>query len=999
MRKSVLSTVNRLSPAAWLLCLAVFAFQGLKADEHVYPDSWGAAGFSLENQSSQSVVLNYSVDRFIIGSHEIDGQPMHFIQLPGHFLPSREGAPNLPGNGRFIAIPQGAVASYKVLSYRTETFTGIELEPAPRIPWETETGPLVYRKDEEIYSRNRFYPEQPVMLSEPDVIRGVDVVMLGITPFHYNPVTLELVLYRDIRIEISFEGGNGHFGEDRLRSRWFDPILSDALLNWSSLPEMDYSRMYQPSDTPDWEYIIITPNDPVYISWADSIKVFRTLQGIRSGVVTTTEAGGNTTSAIESYLNNAYNTWAIPPVAVLLLGDYGTSGNTVVSPIWDNYCASDNIYADVTGNSMPDIVLARMTAQNATHVQTMVTKFLNYERNPPTNPGFYDNPITALGWQTERWFQICAETCGGFWKHEMGKTPARINAIYSGSPGSTWSTATNTSTVVNYFGPNGLGYIPATPAELGGWTGGNASLINNAINSGCFMLLHRDHGGTSGWGEPAYSSSDINGLHNTDLTYVWSVNCLTGKYNYSSEVFAEKFHRYTYNGANSGALGIVAASEVSYSFVNDTYVWGAWDNMWPDFMPGYGTTPDSRGVLPAFANAAGKYFLQQSSWPYNTSNKEVTYNLFHHHGDAFSTVYCVMPQNLTVVHNPILYAGVTSFDIQANDGSFIALTVNGEIIGTAEGTGAPVTILIPGQTPPDQVLVTVTLQNYFRYTALVDVIPPTGPYVVRKSYTINDVTGGNGDGLMDYGETNLLTLEVENVGVQAANNVTVTLSTTDTYITITDGTEFYGTIPAGGSLSVTDGFAYDVANNLPDGHVASFEVSATDGTNTWVSYFFIPGHAPVLEFVDYTLADPNGNNNGKWDPGETVQITIEVENSGSSEAFNVAGVLSESDPYITVTISQGSYGNMSGGATAMATFTAQAAANTPAGHMASFDFDITADLGITGSGTFGIVVGQVPVLVLNLDPTPSSGMAMQTAIQTLDVGVEYTTTFPSDLNL
>ena len=30
-------------------------------------------------------------------------------------------------------------------------------------------------------------------------------------------------------------------------------------------------------------------------------------------------------------------------------------------------------------------------------------------------------------------------------------------------------------------------------------------------------------------------------------------------------------------------LGITAASEVSYSFVNDTYVWGLMDNMWTRF--------------------------------------------------------------------------------------------------------------------------------------------------------------------------------------------------------------------------------------------------------------------------------------------------------------------------------------------------------------------------------------------------------------------------------
>ncbi|MCK4638461.1 MAG: hypothetical protein KAT33_03485, partial [Bacteroidales bacterium] len=407
--------------------------------------------------------------------------------------------------------------------------------------------------------------------------------------------------------------------------------------------------------------IIIVPDDPVFISWADSLKQWRINQGIRTGVVTTTEIGGNTSTAIENYIDNAYNTWDVKPVAVLLIGDYGTSGNTIISPTWNSTCVSDHIYADVNGNNMADVILARMTAQNEGHLETMVGKILYYERNPPTNPDFYDHPITALGWQTSRWFQICSESVGGFLKNIHGKDPVRINAIYSGNPNvDPWSTATNTSIVVNYFGPDGLGYIPATPAELGGWTGGNATAVNNAINSGAFILQHRDHGGLTGWGEPDYSISDLSGLSNDDLVFVFSINCLTGKFNASSECFAEAFHRH-----QQGALGIIAASETSYSFVNDTYVWGMYDNMWPEFMPDFTTTPDSRGVLPAFGNAAGKYFLEQSNWPYNTGSKMVTYYLFHHHGGAFSTVYSEIPQNLTVTHDNVLLAGLDFFTVTA----------------------------------------------------------------------------------------------------------------------------------------------------------------------------------------------------------------------------------------------------------------------------------------------------------------------------------------------
>ena len=717
----------------------VFASQVIQ-----YDDSWSNAGFSLEQRNNSSVSVNYSIKEFSLNDIRINGEDLVNLLLPDVMLQNDEGMPNLPGNGHYIAIPQGSTAALRILNSRTETFYNVEVAPAPRIPLDTDDSPLEYSRNQNIYMKDAFYPVSPVTLGKQTQMRGVDVVMLGITPFQYNPVTKELIVYRDLQVEVEFVGGNGYFGADNLRSRWWDPILNDNILNHESLPVIDYTTRNRTREGAD--YLIICPDDATFLAWADSIKVFRTQQGISTVIKTTAEVGGNTISAIEGYIDDIMDPstgWDPAPAAILLLGDYGTTGNSVVSPIWNNYCVSDNIYADVSGNSMPDVVLARMTAQNADQLETMVTKFLNYERNPPTSPDFYDHPITALGWQTERWFQICSEAVGGYFLNAQGKDPVRINAVYQGNPSTTWSTATNTATVVNKFGPNDLGYIPATPAELGGWTGGNATLVNNAINDGAFLLQHRDHGSTTGWGEPAYYSSSINGLTNTDLTFVFSINCLTGKYNLAGECFAEKFHRYTYNGENSGCFGIIAASEISYSFVNDTYVWGMFDNMWPDFLPTYNSTPVERGVLPAFGNAAGKYFLQASSWPYNTNNKAVTYALFHHHGDAFTTIYSEVPQDLTVIHDAVLLSGLTSFTVTADADALIALSVEGEIIGLAEGTGSPVDITIEPQVPPINVDLVITKQNYYRYSSEVDVIdplPPDSPANVTISITGSNLT-------------------------------------------------------------------------------------------------------------------------------------------------------------------------------------------------------------------------------------------------------------------
>nr|NQU92215.1 hypothetical protein [Bacteroidota bacterium] len=786
-----------------------------------------------------------------------------------------------------------------------------------------------------------------------------------VTPFQYNPVTKELIVYRDVKVEIIFEGGTGEFGTDRLRSRWFDPILQDALINYASLPVIDYNKRLHGNmngrDDVGYEYLIVIPTNPEYAQWADTIKAFRQKQGIITGIVTLTEIGGNTPTILENYFNNAYNTWDIPPVAVLLMADYGTStANSITSPIWDNYCASDNIFADVTNNDMPDIIFARMTAQNATHLETMVTKFTNYEMDPPTSQDFYDKPITALGWQTERWFQLCSETVGGFWRSQ-GRDPVRVNAVYQGSPGSIWSSATNTSTVVNYFGPNGLGYIPATPAELGGWTGGTATMVNNAINSGSFMLQHRDHGYEQGWGEPSYSSSNISSLTNNsdnELVYVFSVNCLTGKYNMGGECFAEKFHRYKYNGENAGCLGILAASEVSYSFVNDVYVWGMYDNMWPEFMPEYGMPVEERGILPAFGNAAGKYFLQQSSWPYNTNNKEVTYNLFHHHGDAFTTVYSEVPMDLTVNNNPVLYSGETTYSVTADVGSFIALTVNGEIIGTAEGTGFPVIIDIEAQLPPNMMLVTVTKQNYYRYETNVEIIPPSGPYVVFEACVLDDFAGGNGNGMMDFSEDILFDVTLKNVGVEVAANVEATLSTGNEYITITNAVADFGNIDPNASLTLNGAFEIEVADNIPDDLTVSFEVSASDGTDSWVSSFTLKSHAPNLEVGSISVSDPSGNNNGNLDPGETADIMFETSNTGSSIAFMVMTNLASSSPFITLNSTSYDLENLEIGESKQATFNVTVSPAAPIGSTADFIYEVVCG-GYEVEAMIGIKIGLI----------------------------------------
>lgn len=831
-----------------IVALALLLAVPALAADYQYQGLWAKPGLSLQSSTPQGVELTYSLDRLGLEDVEINGEALQAVSISALVLPNQAGAPDVPSISRWVAVPQGARARVEVVSKETEIIRNVDLAPAPVIPSEKEDG-LTYFKDQTIYSANAAYPEWIAKVSEPTQMRGVDAVLVAISPLQYNPVTKELYVHRNIRVRVSFEGGNGHFGEDRLRSRWWDPILAGNLLNFDQLPKIDYDARAGSRD--GYEYVIITQNDPTYLAWADTIKQWRQLQGISTGIFTINNVGSDS-AQIKAWINNAYNNWGTPPVAILLVGDHTGQGLSIPAYHYSHpypgypqgYYPSDNAYADVNGDVMPDINLARIPAGTAAGLPLMINKFLAQERNPSTNATFYNKPLVACGWQTERWFQLCTEIVRGYFNNIQGKSCAHVYKIYSGTPsaGGAWSTATNTSTVVNYF--NALGYIPLTnPYSSTYWNNGTAQAINDSINAGAFIVQHRDHGWEYGWGEPAYTQANARQLNNSDYPFIFSINCMTGGYqqtgsSYDSVCLGEAFYRQP-----KGALGFVAPTEVSYSFVNDAFIFGLYDCMFPDFDPGYNNGTHLFGeynLMPGFAHAYGKYYLQASSWPYNTGDKDITYKLFHMFGDAFTTLYSEMPQDLTVSHDGVLLAGVNTFPVSVQQGGFVALTVNGEIIGTgtAPAGKGTVNITIPPQTPGNTMIVTVTKNNYRRYSAQVPVIAPSGPFCGFQKFSINDASGIP-DGQLNPGESAYIPVWIKNLGSDPTNGaVTCTLKTNSKgYITIDQNVLDYGVIPAGDSAVALPGFLVTVAPDCPHQQNVTFELVAHDADTAWSSNF------------------------------------------------------------------------------------------------------------------------------------------------------------------
>lgn len=934
------------------IALVAFSANMALAQTFTYPAK-GKEGYTLTQKRMDGVDISYNMSQFTLNSLNYRGEEMSEISISAISLPNAAGCPNLPTDSRMMAIPQGATAILEVVSCETQIIENVNIAPALRIQAEAEEPDMNYVKDMKVYGENAFYPENPFVIGA-SYIRGVDAATVSITPFQYNPVTKQLKVFTNVELAVKFEGGNGHFGDNRLRSPYWDPILAAELINYDQLPVIDYAARMQEwlrGDEDGAEYLIITPNNDAWAEYANQLKEYRTRQGIITKVYRLDEMPANSTNELKAWFHNAYNTWDIAPVAVCLMADHGSNMGQyipaeVVPHSYSGNCITDNRYADPSGDNLPDMVFTRLIAENANELPIFVGKQIEYEyTNPNMDPSSYTRPVTALGWQTERWFQICSEVVGGYMRSKNYDVN-RINCIYQGSPGSQWSSATNTNTVVNYFGPNGLGYLPATPAELGDWNSGTPEKIVQAVNEGTFLVQHRDHGLEEGWGEPAMRNNHVNQTTNVGkLPFVMSINCLTGKFNYGSTCFAEAWMRRTYNGENAGAVGILCPTEVSYSFVNDAFVWGVYDLFDPEFMPDYGPYAENSGNwMPAFGNVAGKYFLQQSTWPYNTEDKDITYTMFTAHCDPFLRLYTQVPQTMDVTHSEVVLAGLGEMTVTAPEGCTISLVVeNAEggwnILAVEEATGDVQTIHFEAQVPPTIINLVITGQNYLRYEDEITVVPADGPYIVFDSKVINDE---NGNGQLDYGEAISLDITLKNVGSEAMNAFEAVLTTESEYINITNGTANYESIAPNETQTVENAFSFTVANDVPDNTSNLFFITVTNGDDSYVSNISMKAFAPIFKIGSMTINEIQGNGNGRLDAGEDAELIFSLENKGHSAAVNGLATLDLMSPYITLDNDEVSFETLAAEEILNATYAIHVSEDAPIGYQCPMTLDVVA---------------------------------------------------------
>jgi len=208
----------------------------------------------------------------------------------------------------------------------------------------------------------------------------------------------------------------------------------------------------------------------------------------------------------------------------------------------------------------------------------------------------------------------------------------------------------------------------------------------------------------------------------------------------------------------------------------------------------------------------------------------------------------------------------------------------------------------------------------------VHISDPGSPELSYANQIIDDDASGSsvgdGDGIPEAGEIVEIPIQLLNTGLIGATGVSATISTTDADINITDPFEYYPNISPGEAQWCENDYDIEISATCPEKDVEFtllMEADQGSWTDTFVIHVSEQG-TPELNFVSYVIDDDNdnnssGNDNGLAEPGEHIELPVQLQNIGDADAHNVSAVLSTNDPDITVTDANENYGLIGAGAT------------------------------------------------------------------------------------
>lgn len=786
---------------------------------------------NIEIFESKQQQVQFKVELFGMSVEEIflNHQKYHRIFLNGFTENDETGNPAVPLIGKFIAVPRGANVEVIITDAKYKQFEQINVLPSPLPQQENEESlntPFII--NDKIYNSDQFYPTKNAWTENVKFIRNRPVTILRFAPIQFNPMQKKIKVLTECTIVVEFHGGTGFGIDKRYYSPVYEKMFKRIVVN-SDILQTDNINLGTTSENnyPGCDYLIITNNK--FSEAADSLALWRKYCGLRTKIEFI-ENIGNTAVQVKNYIQSAYDTWDPAPTYILLLGDaeYIPTNYETDHPSSDNgRIGTDLYYATVDGSDfLPDLFISRIPVDFEIEALTFANKIINFEKNPPTDPSFYNNVEVAAyfqdddsdGYEDSR-FILTSEEIRNFLLSEGYST----NRIYYANPSVTPTNYNNGSYA------NGEPLPPEILRSNGFLWNGDAADISSAIESGSFLVNHRDHGSRSGWGDPYYRSGHVRDLTNRGkLPIVFSTNCATGWFDNETDdpitgtsANSECFVEYWIRNILGGALGVFGSTRVSYSGYNDALAKGYFDAIWPQFLtyqPSGLNTPIF--YTSAILNYAKLYMYSQYA---SGSRIRIEFEEFHYYGDPATTIFTEDPLNFVVQPVDSCFFNQTDLAVYLNQqNAIVTLLQNNDIITSelSDANGTATLTFSPINSNATLVL-SVTKPDFKPYLANINVYSGTGVSIVCESPQFWDEDYNEE---INIGENITWKLNLKNVGGLTAKQIQLKITSSDSFITLLDSIAAIDSLQRNETISVS-ALSFFVHNECPQDHEVSMQLT------------------------------------------------------------------------------------------------------------------------------------------------------------------------------
>ena len=248
------------------------------------------------------------------------------------------------------------------------------------------------------------------------------------------------------------------------------------------------------------------------------------------------------------------------------------------------------------------------------------------------------------------------------------------------------------------------------------------------------------------------------------------------------------------------------------------------------------------------------------------------------------------------------------------------------------------------------------------------------------------VSDNNGDLKVNKGESIKLSVKIKNGTSETINGVKSTISCSNEYVSniINKGPKsFYNNgwgssydyINSGawGTTNYDNYLEFDVSEEAPNDTVLVFDVKITDEFgHIWNDTFKVTvvSTDASLSFQSFTVESDN-NDDSKVNKGESIKLSLKLQNSGASKANGIKAEISCLSPYVSNMINLGpksfynngwgsSYDYINSGAWGKASYSNylefNVKENTPLGSVITFNVTITDETNNLWNDSFNIIV-------------------------------------------